>query len=74
VSGVSGQSGRALRVGSAAPARRHPGLGLGEVARGFRWNGRPLVPESAQPFRTPAPAREFPTAWRCSTASAASRR
>ena len=63
MSGVSGQSGRALRVGSAAPARRHPGLGLGEVARGFRWNGRPLVPESAQPFRRPAPAREFPTAW-----------
>ncbi|MBL7550943.1 1-acyl-sn-glycerol-3-phosphate acyltransferase [Frankia sp. AgB1.9] len=63
MSGVAGKSGRALRVGSPAPARRHPGLGLGQVARGFRWSGRPLVPASAQPFRPPIPGREFPTAW-----------
>ena len=35
-----------------------------EVARGWRWGARPLVPESAQEHRPPLePAGEFATAW-----------
>ncbi|WP_018640084.1 lysophospholipid acyltransferase family protein [Parafrankia elaeagni] len=40
-----------------------PGVGARELARGFRWGGRRLVPASAQEYRRAVPAREFPTAW-----------
>src|SRR5580698_10111425 len=37
---------------------------LGDVARGWRWGGRPLVPESAQEHRPPQePPGEWATAW-----------
>jgi 1-acyl-sn-glycerol-3-phosphate acyltransferase len=39
-------------------------LKVSELARGFRWGARPLVPESAQAHRPPdEPPREFATAW-----------
>ncbi len=34
-----------------------------EVARGWRWGRRPLVPRSAEPFAPPPEPREFPTEW-----------
>jgi 1-acyl-sn-glycerol-3-phosphate acyltransferase len=34
-----------------------------EVARGWRWTRRPLVPRSAEPWQRPRQPREFPTAW-----------
>ncbi|MBX6390870.1 MAG: 1-acyl-sn-glycerol-3-phosphate acyltransferase [Frankia sp.] len=40
-----------------------PGVGLREVARGWRWGGRQLTPASAEPHRLPQVGREFPTAW-----------
>lgn len=40
-----------------------PGVGLADVARGWRWGGRTLVPASAQQYEPPAVPREFPTAW-----------
>ncbi|MEX5713720.1 lysophospholipid acyltransferase family protein [Parafrankia sp. FMc6] len=40
-----------------------PGVSVRELANGFRWGGRSLVPGSAQGHRRPVSAREFPTAW-----------
>jgi 1-acyl-sn-glycerol-3-phosphate acyltransferase len=40
-----------------------PGVGLREIARGWRWGGRTLVPASARAHELPAQPREFPTAW-----------
>ena len=34
-----------------------------EVARGWRWGRRPLVPRSAEPFAPPSEPGEFPTEW-----------
>lgn len=34
-----------------------------EVARGWRWTRRALVPHSARPWQPPADPREFPTDW-----------
>lgn len=34
-----------------------------DVARGWRWGRRPLVPRSAEPFAPPPEPREFPTEW-----------
>ena len=34
-----------------------------EVAAGWRWTRRPLVPRSAEPWLPDPAAREFPTAW-----------
>lgn len=46
------------------PGRLGPGgAGLRDVARGWRWGGRTLVPASAQEHRPPVAAREFPTSW-----------
>lgn len=40
------------------------GASVREVARGFRWGARPLVPASAEAQMPPTgPGREFPTAW-----------
>lgn len=42
---------------------RHP-VRVRDVASGWRWGARPLVPESAQPHRPPAELTgEFATAW-----------
>jgi 1-acyl-sn-glycerol-3-phosphate acyltransferase len=43
------------------PARS---IRIGEVARGWRWGSRPLVPASAEDHRQPAgPPQEWATAW-----------
>lgn len=34
-----------------------------ELARGFRWGRRPVVPRSAEPYAPPKESRTFPTAW-----------
>lgn len=34
-----------------------------ELARGWRWGRRPVVPRSAEPFAPPSEGRGFPTAW-----------
>ena len=34
-----------------------------QVARGWRWTRRPLVPRSAEPWLADPEPREFPTAW-----------
>jgi 1-acyl-sn-glycerol-3-phosphate acyltransferase len=34
-----------------------------EVARGWRWTRRPLVPRSAEPWQRATEPKEFPTAW-----------
>ena len=47
----------------AAVGEPKPGVGLRELARGFRWGGRMLVPASAEAHRRPDRGREFPTAW-----------
>jgi 1-acyl-sn-glycerol-3-phosphate acyltransferase len=44
-----------------------------EVARGWRWTRRPLVPRSAEPFQPQREAAEFPTAWARSPAAKAAR-
>jgi 1-acyl-sn-glycerol-3-phosphate acyltransferase len=44
-----------------------------EVARGWRWGRRPLVPRSAEPFAPPPEPREFPTEWARSSAGRAAR-
>ena len=36
---------------------------LREVARGWRWGKRPLVPRSAETFRPTVIPKEFPTEW-----------
>ena len=36
---------------------------LRELAKGWRWGRRPMVPRSAEPFRGPLPSDEFPTDW-----------
>src|SRR5262249_12405949 len=40
-----------------------PTIGLREMAHGWRWGGRMLVPASAQQYQPPLAPREFPTAW-----------
>jgi len=72
VSGVSGASGRPVRVGAPSSSRR-PGVGLRQAARGFRLGGQRLVPASAEDFRLPLPGREFPTAWARGPAARAAR-
>ncbi|WP_322779519.1 lysophospholipid acyltransferase family protein [Frankia sp. Cas4] len=52
---------------------RPVGVGLREVARGWRWGARPPVPRSAEPHQLPAVAREFPTAWARTPAMRAAR-
>jgi 1-acyl-sn-glycerol-3-phosphate acyltransferase len=43
-----------------------------EMAKGWRWTRRPLVPRSAEPFQPPYEKPEFPTEWaRTDTARAA---
>ncbi len=44
-----------------------------EVARGWRWGRRPLVPRSAEPFAPPPEPAEFPTAWARTPAGRAAR-
>jgi 1-acyl-sn-glycerol-3-phosphate acyltransferase len=44
-----------------------------EVARGWRWTRRPLVPRSAEPFQPDRDPAEFPTAWARSPAAKATR-
>lgn len=44
-----------------------------EVARGWRWGRRPLVPRSAEPHAPPAEPREFPTEWARTPAGRAAR-
>jgi 1-acyl-sn-glycerol-3-phosphate acyltransferase len=44
-----------------------------EVARGWRWGRRSLVPRSAEPFAPPAEPREFPTEWARTPAGRAAR-
>jgi len=34
-----------------------------DIAKGWRWGRRPLVPRSAEPFRGELPSDEFPTDW-----------
>lgn len=50
-----------------------PGVGLREVAGGFRWGGRTLVPAGAEAHRRATVAREFPTAWARRPAAKAAR-
>ena len=44
-----------------------------QVARGWRWARRPLVPRSAEPHEPSPPAREFPTEWARTPAARATR-
>jgi 1-acyl-sn-glycerol-3-phosphate acyltransferase len=46
---------------------------LKEMASGFRWGRRPLVPRSAEPYAEPKEERAFPTAWARTTAAIAAR-
>jgi 1-acyl-sn-glycerol-3-phosphate acyltransferase len=46
---------------------------VGTVARGWRWGRMPLVPASAEPYRLPAGAQAFPTAWARTPAAVAVR-
>jgi 1-acyl-sn-glycerol-3-phosphate acyltransferase len=46
---------------------------LRQVAEGWRWGKRPLVPRSAEPFEPQGEPREFPTAWARSRAAIAAR-
>src|SRR5690606_622222 len=61
---------------SAQPAAHHRGRQMSphrfiretlrdirQVARGWRWGRRPLVPRSAAPYQLPAQQTVFPTAW-----------
>lgn len=53
-----------LGIGSGTPRRSGPvGVGAREIVRGFRWGSRPPLPASAEEYRRPDVAREFPTAW-----------
>jgi 1-acyl-sn-glycerol-3-phosphate acyltransferase len=47
---------------------------LRELARGFRWGRRPLVPRSAEPYTEPHEDAGFPTDWARSKAGVAARR
>ena len=47
---------------------------LKEMARGFRWGRRPLVPRSAEPHTEPREDAGFPTDWARSRAGVAARR
>ena len=47
---------------------------LKELARGFRWGRRPLVPASAEPYAEPREEPMFPTDWARSKAGVAARR
>src|SRR4051794_41238374 len=47
---------------------------LRELARGFRWGRRPLVPRSAEPYTEPHEDVGFPTDWARSKAGVAARR
>jgi 1-acyl-sn-glycerol-3-phosphate acyltransferase len=44
-----------------------------EVARGWRWGRRPLVPSSAEAFAPPLAPHEYPTEWARSPAARAAR-
>ena len=46
---------------------------LKEMADGFRWGRRPLVPRSAEPHAEPKEDRVFPTAWARTSAGIAAR-
>jgi 1-acyl-sn-glycerol-3-phosphate acyltransferase len=46
---------------------------LKEMASGFRWGRRPLVPRSAEPYAEPKEERAFPTAWARTSAAIAAR-
>ena len=47
---------------------------LREMAKGFRWGRRPLVPRSAEPYTEPHEDAGFPTDWARSKAGVAARR
>jgi 1-acyl-sn-glycerol-3-phosphate acyltransferase len=47
---------------------------LKELAKGFRWGRRPLVPRSAEPFAEPREDAGFPTDWARTKAGVAARR
>src|SRR4051812_50078813 len=47
---------------------------LRELAKGFRWGRRPLVPRSAEPYTEPHEDGGFPTDWARSKAGVAARR
>ncbi len=49
------------------------GVGLRDMARGWRWAARPPVPRSAEPHQPPPLAREFPTSWARTPAMRAAR-
>src|SRR5207342_1601427 len=59
--------------------RRAVGAGMGardelkEMARGFRWGHRPLVPRSAEPYAEEHDDDGFPTDWARSAAGVAAR-
>ena len=44
-----------------------------EIARGWRWTRRPLVPRSAEPYQPDREPREFPTSWARSPVARATR-
>ena len=46
---------------------------LKEMARGFRWGRRPMVPRSAEPFTEEREDVGFPTDWARSEAGVAAR-
>ena len=46
---------------------------LKEMARGFRWGRRPLVPRSAEPFVEESESQGFPTDWARTAAGVAAR-
>jgi 1-acyl-sn-glycerol-3-phosphate acyltransferase len=46
---------------------------LKEMASGFRWGRRPLVPRSAEPYTESRTERAFPTAWARTSAAVAAR-
>jgi 1-acyl-sn-glycerol-3-phosphate acyltransferase len=47
---------------------------LKELAKGFRWGRRPLVPRSAEPYAEPREDAGFPTDWARTKAGVAARR
>ncbi|AEH09752.1 MULTISPECIES: lysophospholipid acyltransferase family protein [Protofrankia] len=53
--------------------QRPAGIGLREMARGWRWASRPPVPASARPYQPAPRAREFPTSWARTPAMRAAR-
>ena len=46
---------------------------LKEMAEGFRWGRRPMVPRSAEPFAPEREDRAFPTDWARTEAGIAAR-